>query len=129
MSRILVVDDDPVMRNVIAKGLAPLEVEIHNASDGLYALDALRCNWDFDLIITDISMPILDGRQLIATLSRDCTLPRIPIIITSAVVGVNEIADLLDIGATKFVAKPINMASFRNDVLECLAMKPVLCRI
>jgi CheY-like chemotaxis protein len=71
-------------------------------------------------------MPVLDGRQLIAALHQDRDLPRVPILITSGVVGVNEIADLLDMGATKFVPKPISMESFRNDVVQCLAMGPVL---
>lgn len=128
MIRILAVDDDPVMRSVIAKALEPLNYEIHFASDGIHALDALRCNPDYDLLITDISMPVLDGRQLIATMAHDKSLTKIPILITSGVVGVNEIADLLDIGATKFVPKPINMESFREEVASCLMLSPVLSK-
>jgi len=126
MARILAVDDDPVMRSVIAKALAPLGHDVHFASDGIHAMDAMRCNLDFDLLITDISMPVLDGRQLIATIMNDKSMPRIPILITSGVVGVNEIADLLDLGATKFVPKPINMDAFRLDVESCLELRPAL---
>jgi len=126
MIRILAVDDDPVMRSVIAKALEPLNYEIHFASDGIHALDALRCNHGYALLITDISMPVLDGRQLIGTIAHDKSLPKIPILITSGVVGVNEIADLLDIGATKFMPKPINMDSFREEVVSCLTLSPVL---
>jgi CheY-like chemotaxis protein len=122
MSRILVVDDDPVMRTVIARALESLNCDLHLASDGIHALDAIRCNRNFDLLITDISMPVLDGRQLIATLKHDKSLPQIPILITSGVVGVHEIADLLDIGATMFVPKPIHAASFREDVVNCLKL-------
>ena len=39
-----------------------MELTAFFASDGIHALDALRCNKDFDLMITDISMPVLDGR-------------------------------------------------------------------
>lgn len=120
MSRILVVDDDAVMRHVIARALAPLDCDLHFASDGIHAIDALRCNRDFDLLITDISMPVLDGRQLIGTIQLDKSLPQIPVLITSGVVGVHEIADLLKLGATMFVPKPIHAASFREDVLSCL---------
>lgn len=122
MPRILVVDDDPVMRTVITRALEPLQCDLHLASDGIHALDALRCNQNFDLLITDISMPVLDGRQLIATLKHDKSLPRIPVLITSGVVGVHEIADLLDIGATMFVPKPIAAAAFREDVMSCLQL-------
>ncbi len=126
MIRILAVDDDPVMRSVIAKALESLNYEIHFASDGIHALDAMRCNQNFSLLITDISMPVLDGRQLISTLVNDKSLPKIPILITSGVVGVNDIADLLDAGATKFIPKPINMESFREEVASCLTLCPTL---
>ena len=120
MTKILIVDDDPVMRRLLDKALEPLQVQLHHCSDGIHALDALRCNTDFDLIITDISMPVLDGRMLISTVVRDTSLPRIPILIMSGVVGVNEIADLLDLGATKFIPKPFNMQSLREEVQSCL---------
>ena len=106
--KVLIVDDENAMRLVIRKALEPLGLSMHFSSDGIHALDALRCNPGFDLLITDISMPVVDGRQLIATIRADKSMAQIPILITSGVVGVHEIADLLDIGATRFVAKPIN---------------------
>lgn len=124
MARILIVDDDPVMRRLLTQALEPLNLQLHHCSDGIHALDALRCNPDFDLLITDISMPVLDGRQLISTMMQDKNLPDIPILIMSGVVGVNEIADLLDLGATKFIPKPFNMQTLRDDVLACLDHKP-----
>lgn len=125
MSRILLVDDDPVMRKLLAKALAPLNMNTFFASDGIHALDILRCNPDFDLLITDISMPVLDGRQLITTIKNDPALAGIPVLIMSGVVGMNEIADLLDLGASKFIPKPFNMQTLRDDVMstiECAAI-------
>jgi len=106
---------------VIAKALGPMGHDVHFASDGIHALDALRCNHDFDLLITDICMAVLGGRELIATIRSDKSMPRIPILITSGVVCMHEIANLLDVGATKFVPKPIKMESFRQDVTDCLS--------
>lgn len=120
MTRILIVDDDPVMRRLLVQALEPLDAELHCCSDGIHALDALRCNKGFDLVLTDISMPVLDGRQLIRTLKEDRNLPDIPVLIMSGVVGVHEIADLLDMGATRFIPKPFNMQALRDDVLGCL---------
>lgn len=120
MARILIVDDDPVMRRLLDKALQPLGVQLHHCSDGIHALDALRCNPDFDLILTDISMPVLDGRQLLNTIAQDKSLSKIPVLIMSGVVGVNEIADLLDQGAAKFIPKPFNMQTVRDDVMSCL---------
>jgi len=120
MPKILIVDDDPVMRRLLAKALAPLSVETYFASDGIHALDALRCNKDFNLLITDISMPVLDGRLLITTIKNDPSMAEIPILIMSGVVGMSEIADLLDRGASKFIPKPLNMQTLRDDVLRTL---------
>jgi CheY-like chemotaxis protein len=123
MAKILIVEDDPVMRRLLAKALEPMVLDLHHCSDGIHALDALRCNNSFDLIITDISMPVLDGRQLISTVVNDKNLPDIPILIMSGVVGVNEIADLLDLGATRFIPKPFNMQTLRDDVASCLELR------
>lgn len=120
MSKILIVDDDPVMRKLVAKAVAPLNLETFFASDGIHALDALRCNADFDLLITDISMSVLDGRQLITTIKNDPALADTPVLIMSGVVGMSEIADLLDLGASKFIPKPFNMQTLRDDVVSVL---------
>jgi len=120
MPKILIVDDDAVMRRLVGKALEPLGLETHFCSDGIHAMDSLRCNPDFDLLITDISMPVLDGRQLISTVCHDNSLKQLPILIMSGVVGVNDIADLLDLGATKFIPKPFNMENLREDVVSCL---------
>lgn len=120
MAKLLIVEDDPVMRKLLAKALAHLEVDTYFVSDGLYGLDALRCNDDFDLILTDISMPILDGRTLIQLIRKDERFDSIPIIIMSGVVGMSEIADLLDQGASKFIPKPFKAECVREEVLAVL---------
>lgn len=123
MARILIAEDDPMVRRTIAKGLAPLQHELLFVSDGIHAVDVLRCNPGFDLLITDISMPLLDGRQLVGTIAHDKSFGQIPVLIMSGVVGVRDIADLLDLGASKFLAKPLNMAALREDVTHCLELR------
>ncbi|MBK7771392.1 MAG: response regulator [bacterium] len=95
MARILIAEDDPMVRRTITKGLAPLQHDLLFVSDGIHAMDILRCNPCFDLLITDISMPLLDGRQLVSTIAHDKSLCDLPVLIMSGVVGVNEISDLL----------------------------------
>ncbi len=122
MARILIAEDDPMVRRTIAKGLAPLNHDLLFVSDGIHAMDVLRCNGGFDLLITDISMPLLDGRQLVSSVMHDKALSSMPVLIMSGVVGVRDIADLLDLGASKFLAKPLNMAALREDVTHCLEL-------
>lgn len=123
MARILIAEDDPMVRRTIAKGLATMGHDLLFVSDGIHAVDVLRCNPGFDLLITDISMPLLDGRQLVGTIARDRTLGGVPVLIMSGVVGVRDIADLLDLGASKFLAKPLNMEALREDVAHCLELR------
>jgi CheY-like chemotaxis protein len=121
MSRILIVDDDPQSRRILSEGVQALGIGHHCCSDGIHALDALRCNSDFALMITDVAMPVLDGRQLLAYVRADRNLPDIPIMVTSGVIGPSEIARLLDAGAAGFLPKPLHVAAVRDGVSSCLA--------
>ncbi len=123
MARILIAEDDPMVRRSIAKGLAQLQHDLLFVSDGIHAIDVLRCNDGIDLLITDISMPLLDGRQLVSTVMHDKELRNVPVLIMSGVVSVHEIADLIDLGATKFLAKPLNFEALREDVSQCLGLR------
>ncbi len=123
MSRILIAEDDPTVRKAIARALAPLRHDLLFVSDGIHAIDVLRCNEGIDLLISDISMPLLDGRQLVSTVMHDKVLRQVPVLIMSGVVSVGEIADLLDLGATKFLAKPLNFEALREDVTQCLGLR------
>lgn len=120
MSRILIVDDDPQSRRILAEAAQALGHGWHCCSDGIHALDALRCNPDFVLMITDVAMPVLDGRQLLAYVQEDEHLPDIPIMITSGVIGPSEIARLLDGGAAGFIPKPLHVSAVRESVSSCL---------
>ena len=122
MPKILIVEDDYGTRQILGNALEPLEFQLFFSSDGIHALDILRCNPGFDLIITDISMPVLDGRQLIGTLAKEESLASIPVIIMSGIVSAKEIADLLEQGAAKFLPKPPKAEILRDEVLSCLEM-------
>lgn len=120
MKRILIVDDDASIRRLLAGALAPLHAELQFCSDGLHALDALRCNRPFDLLITDVKMPVMDGRQLVTAVLADPELARTPILVTSGIVSGREVSDLLHAGVCGFLAKPLNLAAVRSDVSACL---------
>ena len=113
MAKILIAEDDRVSQK-LAAGL--VENEGHAAfisPNGRHAYEALKAN-SFDLLLTDIMMPEMDGRQLILALRGDAALRRMPVIIMSAVVGVGEIAELLKTGATFFLAKPLSAEDLRE---------------
>ncbi|MFO7607891.1 MAG: response regulator [Candidatus Krumholzibacteriia bacterium] len=120
MKRILIVDDDASIRRLLEGALASLGAELQFCSDGLHALDALRCNRPFDLLITDVKMPVMDGRQLVTAVLANPELAGMPILVTSGIVSGREVSDLLHAGVCGFLAKPLNLTAVRSDVSACL---------
>jgi CheY-like chemotaxis protein len=113
---VLVVDDDPVVRKVLHRTLERAGYVVVLASDGLRALHLLEDNETLDLLITDVLMPGLDGRELVQALRRDPRFQQLPMIIMSATVGIREIQRLLELGASRFLAKPLDPGLVRREV-------------
>lgn len=120
MAKILVADDDLGSRLVLAKCVeSDGHVAIH-CSNGRRALDVLVDNPDIALLITDVMMPEMDGRELVQILRGNAHFAPLPIILISAVVGMAELQDLLDLGVSHFMAKPIDSSVLRRYVSEML---------
>lgn len=111
-SRLMVVDDSPVMRAFVKRtiALAGFETsEILEASNGREALEKLRAAAAVpavDLILTDINMPVMDGEQLIGELKADPGLRGIPVVVVSTDSTENRVGALLRLGASDYVRKP-----------------------
>ena len=78
MSRILIAEDDTAVREFVLRALANAEHDVVAAEDGLQALEALETD-QFDLLLSDIVMPELDGIALALKLSKDW--PDLPILL------------------------------------------------
>jgi CheY-like chemotaxis protein len=81
MPRILVVDDEPIMRSLLADVLKRMSYEVILSEDGIQALQVLAQNPDFDAVLSDIRMPKMNGLQLLNALVAD--YPHLPIILSS----------------------------------------------
>ncbi len=93
------------------------------SSNGRRAWDVLCDNPEIAMLITDMQMPDMDGRQLIHQVRGSSTFQALPIVIVSGVVGVSEIAALLEQGASRFLSKPINVQHLK-DYIETLLRGP-----
>jgi two-component system KDP operon response regulator KdpE len=103
--RILVVDDEPQIARVLRTGLKTHGYDVRVAADGLSALETFN-DWRPDLVVTDLSMPNLDGLELCRRLRQ---VSQIPIIVLS-VRGEEKIkVESLDAGADDYVTKPFGM--------------------
>jgi CheY-like chemotaxis protein len=116
MGKILIVDDDRATRLLIGKIVEGLGYCTLGCLHGAHALETLEANEDIALVITDMAMPTMDGRQLIRELQQRDRWRKIPVLIMSAVVGVKEVSDLLTQGARAFLRKPVHAEEIRDYV-------------
>lgn len=110
--RVLVVDDSLTVRELQRKLLSNRGYEVAVAVDGMDGWNALRSE-DFDLLITDIDMPRMDGIELVTLLRRDNRLQSLPVMVVSYKDREEDRRRGLDAGADYYLAK----ASFHDDAL------------
>lgn len=121
-SRVLIVDDDPTIRRIVAAVVRKMGHEIIISGNGRHAWETLQVDESIDVLVTDIEMPEMDGRELVANLRRHEALSDLPVVVVSGAVGPREIAQLLDLGASRFVAKPIKPARLISEIKHALSV-------
>jgi DNA-binding response OmpR family regulator len=106
-NRILVVEDDSNIEQLVSFKLKNSGFEVHTANNGVKALEYLK-DHTVDLIITDMMMPIMDGRELVLQLKKDPQLQSIPTIMLTSRSLEKEIVDAFSIGVDDYVKKPFS---------------------
>lgn len=118
----LVVEDSPPMRKMIVFALSRVrELDVVEADDGV---DALRriAGTKFDIIITDINMPILDGLKLVKRLRADDNYKDVPIVIITTEGAAEDRQRALTLGANAYITKPIQAQQVISLVREILQL-------
>ena len=119
--RILVVDDEQHITMVMRSGLTKHGYDVRVASEGESALELFQL-WKPDLVITDLSMPNMDGLEVCRRLREVSTVP----IIVLSVKGDEDVKiEALDAGADDYVTKPFAMGEFLARVRAALRRSPV----
>ena len=122
MKRILIVEDSPTMRALLNSALEDLEVpvKITEASSGF---EALRClpREPFDLIVTDINMPDINGLELVSFAKNNNAYRSIPLIIVSTEGAERDRARGLELGADAYLVKPFDAENLREVVADLLS--------
>jgi chemotaxis protein histidine kinase CheA/CheY-like chemotaxis protein len=113
VSTVLVVDDSISVRRVVARQLRSLGLEVEEVSDGQEALGRLR-NRSYDLVLTDLEMPRLDGFELVAEMKRNAVLATIPVIVASTRVDQVTRGRVRNLGAHAFLSKPVDPATLAS---------------
>ncbi len=118
--RILLVDDERQITRVLSRGLAAKGYEIHVAADGEAALQTFS-DWHPDLVITDLSMPNMNGLELCRRLR---AFSGVPIIVLSVKGEERSKVDALDAGADDYVTKPFGIDELLARIRATLRRAP-----
>ena len=123
MARILVAEDEDPLRALVARAITDLGHTVITAFDGADALDILtREHGSFDLLLTDIRMPLMDGIALALATARDH--PDIIILLMTAYADQRERASNLEALIHDVVLKPFTLAELKTAVAEALTEGP-----
>ena len=118
-ARILVVDDEAHIVQVVAIKLRNAGLEVETASDGEEALAALRREW-FDLVVTDLQMPVMSGVELARAMAADPALARIPVLMLTARGHLLREGEADSANIARVVHKPFSPRGLLADVVELL---------
>ena len=116
----LVVEDSPMMRQLLVFALARIKrIQVTEAEDGVDALRKLATN-RYDLIMTDINMPIMDGLKLVKRIRSDVNHASTPIIIITTEGSTEDRQRAMALGANAYITKPIQAPQVIQKVKELL---------
>ena len=118
----LVVEDSPMMRQLLVFALSRVKnLKVTEADDGVDGLRKLAGN-KYDLILTDINMPIMDGLKLVKRVRSDPMHKETPIIIITTEGSTEDRQRALQLGANAYITKPIQAPQVIAKVKELLKM-------
>lgn len=122
MARILIAEDEDSLRSLIARALMSDGHEVVANRDGAEALDVLtRDQGRFDLLLTDIRMPVMDGIALALAAIRE--YPALTILLMTGFADQRERASGLEVLIHDVIAKPFSLATIRGAVNDALAAR------
>jgi adenylate cyclase len=121
-ARLLVADDNKVNRLLLIRSLELMGHRATGAENGRVALEMLERE-PFDLMLLDIAMPEMDGFQVLERLLANTRLRDLPVIVTSAVEGLDSVVRCIELGADDYLHKPVNPVLLRARVNSSLEKK------
>jgi CheY-like chemotaxis protein len=117
--RVMIVDDEPDNLEVVAETLEFNGAQVKTAPDGKQALEALR-DFPANLILTDLSMPVMNGWVLRSQVKSDPKLAELPVLALSAHAIAGDQERALEAGFDGYLTKPVNILTLVNDIRAAL---------
>ena len=119
--KILYVEDEKEISNLIKGVLVPVFKEVYTASNGEEALELFVKHGDFDIIITDISMPVMTGTELIQKVRE--IVSDFPVVVTTAYSDNKVLLELIESGISAFVTKPVDTKKLVQTISNTVEAK------
>ncbi len=116
--KILIVDDSRTIRQQVSFTLAKGGFDVVEAEDGVKGIEALKGNADVAMIISDVNMPNMNGLEMVEAISKDGSLPKVPIIMLTTEGSSDLITRAKAAGAKGWLVKP-----FEPDQLIAAVVK------
>jgi class 3 adenylate cyclase len=120
--RLLVVDDEPSNRDLLARRLVTAGYQVSSASDGASALQRIA-QQPFDLVLLDVMMPGMSGLEVLTALRREYPRASLPVILATALDGSEHVVEGLRLGANDHVTKPLDFPVVLARIETQLAVK------
>jgi len=115
-NRVLIADDDPVMRHLVTTIVKQQDCEVVVVNDGREAYRILQSDSQFRAAILDMTMPFLEGLDLIRYMRSEKRLMRIPIMMITAEQDIKLMASSFSAGATAFLPKPFTPEQLQSAI-------------
>jgi signal transduction histidine kinase len=119
---VLVVDDNPMNRDVLSRRIERDGHKVSAASDGAEALSMLKSR-PFDVVLLDVMMPNVDGYEVLRSMKDDALLRHVPVIMISALDEEESVIRCIQLGAEDYLPKPFNATLLRARMGACLEKK------
>ncbi len=103
--KVLTVDDSKTIRMVVKKAFKPYDCELFEGENGVEGL-AAAAREKPDLIVLDITMPVMDGKEMLAKLKGEASLKDIPVIMLTAESGQDNVMEIVKMGVKDYMVKP-----------------------
>lgn len=119
MKKVLTIDDSKVVRSMVMRHLQPYGCQVVEATNGQEGVEAAKQHQP-DLVLLDVTMPVMDGKQALAAMRADAATKAIPVIMLTAESGRELVMEIVKLGVSGYIVKPFQKEGFDKEVSKIL---------
>jgi two-component system chemotaxis response regulator CheY len=114
--KVLVVDDSKTMRLIVSRIMKELGYEVGEAGNGKEAIEVLKTDSSYSLIMADWNMPEMNGYEMVVNIKSDDNLKKIPIIMVTTETETGNVSKAIEAGASDFITKPFKKETVQEKI-------------